>query len=85
MHKEPEIDMIRFNITIVLILGSIMYLNCCHLFAPSNMAASYNSESTDIIAPTKRTMFCPKYFHALVATREKLLILVSLSQYGRFS
>ena len=26
--KEPEIDMIRFNITIVLILGSIICINC---------------------------------------------------------
>lgn len=37
--SEPVIDRMIFSVTMVLILGRIMYRNCWNLFAPSRSAA----------------------------------------------
>src|SRR5574344_1258474 len=83
--NEPVIDRMTFNEMIVLILGRIILLNCCIFVAPSISAASYNSGSTDMIAPINNTMFCPQYRQIDVPTNDTLLSPCVRSQYGILS
>src|SRR5574344_1964535 len=80
--NEPVIESMTLREMIVLMLGKMMCVNCWNLLAPSMSAASYNSGSTDMIAPMKSTMFCPQYRQIDVPTRETLLSPCVRSQYG---
>ena len=56
-------------IGMVFISGKVMYFACCHLVAPSSMAASYKLWSMPVMVARYTTMLYPTPFHRFMNTR----------------